>query len=523
MIQIHNLRLNLQETEDALLQKAAARLQIKPSSISHFHIVKKSLDARKKQDIHYVYAVEFDAAGIEQAFMQGAPRDIRIVKPYVYAIPTAQAPLSPVIVGFGPAGMFCALVLAKAGLQPVVIERGEDIDARTKSVERFWREGILNPESNVQFGEGGAGTFSDGKLTTGIKSDKIKWILDTFHRHGAPLSVTYDAKPHIGTDVLKDVVKSIRGEILSLGGTVLFSHKLTQFHREGDILFAEGVSKDGHFSIRTREMVLALGHSSRDTIEMLYHNGLAMRAKAFSMGVRIEHLQREIDAAQFGSASGLPAADYKLSCKNPDGSSAYTFCMCPGGYVVAAASEAGGIVTNGMSNSDRSGRNANAALLVTLTPENFPNSSPLGGMYWQREIERAAFRCSGSYRAPAQLVGDFLAKQPSRAARTVQPTYQPGVVFTDLHRVLPDILTKTLEQALPALDKKLKGFADASAVMTAPETRSSSPIRILRDENGESSIPGIYPCAEGAGYAGGILSAAVDGMYIAERIISKYL
>ena len=411
--------------------------------------------------------------------------------------------------------------MARSGLKPIVLERGEDVDARQKTVEAFWKHGILNENSNVQFGEGGAGAFSDGKLNTGIKNDRINFVLRTFFEHGAPECITYDAKPHIGTDILPGVVKSIRNEIISLGGSVLFSHRFSSFFEQNGGIRVNAEHSGTFISIYTQELVLALGHSSRDTVEMLYGAGLTMEQKAFSMGVRIEHPQAVINAAQYGKETCLPSADYKLSCSFEDGSSAYTFCMCPGGYVVAAASEAGGIVTNGMSCFKRDGKNANSALLVTLRPEDFPDSSPLSGMYWQRTIEQAAYRLTGSYRAPAQLIGDFLGTRSSKP-KPILPTYRPGVVFTDLHRILPEKITKTLARAIPELAKKLKGFDMPGGVLTAPETRSSSPVRILRNERFESSVKNIYPCGEGAGYAGGIMSSAIDGMKVAEQIISRH-
>ena len=376
----------------------------------------------------------------------------------------------------------------------------------------------------MQFGEGGAGTFSDGKLNTGVKNERIGWILEQFAGAGASADILYDAKPHIGTDELVTVVQNLRETIIHYGGEVRFGVKVTGLVTEdGRVTGVRAVQGGEEAVIPASCVLLAIGHSARDTFEALHAQGVPMEPKPFSMGVRIEHPQRLVNESQYGpfaDAPGLGAADYKLNVRLPDGSSAYTFCMCPGGYVVAAASEAGGVVTNGMSDHARDGENANAALLVTLNPADFPDRSPLGGMYWQRQLEQTAFRAGGSnYRAPAQLVGDFLAKRPSQTLGAVQPTYRPGVTLCELHTVLPERITSVLEQALPELDRKLHGFAAPDAVLTAPETRSSSPVRILRDETRQSQLRGLYPCGEGAGYAGGITSAALDGILTAEAVI----
>ena len=429
------------------------------------------------------------------------------------------------IVGFGPAGMFAALVLAKAGLRPIVLERGEPAPERRRKVEAFWSGGALDPESNVQFGEGGAGTFSDGKLNTGTKNERGRWVLEQFVRFGAQEEILCDAKPHVGTDVLFTVVQNLRQQVIALGGEVRFGAKLTGLKTEsGRMSGAEYLQNGKMETVACKDLILAIGHSARDTFRYLDSVHIPMEPKPFSMGVRIEHRQAEIDASQYGrpSGNGIPPADYKLSCHLPDGSSAYTFCMCPGGSVVAAASQQGGVVTNGMSEAARDGKNANAALLVTLQPEDFPSKEVLGGMLWQEELERRAFVLGGeSYRAPAQTVGDFLAGKASQALGAVKPTYRPGVTLCDLHELFPPKITDTLKQAIVTLDGSLKGFASPQALLTAPETRSSSPVRILRGEDLQSEIKGLYPCGEGAGYAGGIMSAAVDGMLCAEAIIRK--
>jgi uncharacterized FAD-dependent dehydrogenase len=518
MIRIRDISLSPEHNLNQLLFEAARMLKISGSKIRKLSLVRRSVDARKKPDVRIIYTIDVAIDGSEQKILRqsGCKKASIVVKTY-YKVPQSASDERPVVVGFGPAGMFAALVLAMAGLRPIVLERGEDAKTRHEKVSRFFATGELDARSNVQFGEGGAGTFSDGKLNTGVNNIRTGWILEQFVKAGAAEDILFDAKPHIGTDVLLEVVQNIRQRIISLGGEVHFNTQVTCVCAENSVL--TGLETDqGH--IPCANAIFAIGHSARDTFEMLRDLGVKMEPKPFSMGVRIEHKQETIDKAQYGSADlPLPPADYKL-VKHLDNETVYTFCMCPGGYVVAAASEDGGVVTNGMSYSDRSGENANAALLVTLNPEDFPYEGVLGGMQWQRQIEQKAFAVSNSYHAPAQLVGDFLAKRPSTDAGSVTPTYRPGVVWCDLHDVLPDKITDALTEALPQLDRNLKGFADSDAVLTAPETRSSSPVRILRDETRMGSIKGFYPSGEGAGYAGGIMSAAIDGMLSAEALIA---
>ena len=524
MLRVRDISVPAAHDVSMLYYLAAKQLRIPSNELSGLKIRKKSLDARKKDNIHYLYTVDVATRHSENRVLKQCrnPR-VSLARDPVYRIPKMDSECRPVVVGFGPAGMFAALVLALAGLKPLVLERGQDAVTRREKAERFWKTGTLDPECNVQFGEGGAGTLSDGKLNTGTKNDRAGWVLQELVNAGAGEEILYDAKPHIGTDVLQTVVTRVREKIVSLGGEVRFCAKVTALHTENGQV--SGVTVNGAESIPCERVILAIGHSARDTFEWLYKMGVPMEPKPFSMGVRIEHLQKNIDLAQYGTdcdRSALPPADYKLSVHLPDGGSAYTFCMCPGGYVVAAASEEGGTVTNGMSNHARDGENANSAVLVTLRPEDFPDASVLGGMHWQRQIEQAAFLAGGGdCKAPAQLVGDFLAGRASTALGSVQPTYRPGVTLCDLNRVLPSEITDVLKQALPEFGKMLAGFDAEDAVLTAPETRSSSPVRILRGEDRQSPLAGLFPCGEGAGYAGGIMSAAVDGMLCAEALMDS--
>ena len=524
MIRIRDIALPPAHNPAQLQFEAARLLKVSNSKIRRLTLVKKSVDARKKPDIKIIYTVDVALDGNEQKILKNSGcKRASIVSHQHYKVPRLEtgAEHRPVIVGFGPAGMFAALVLAMAGLKPLVLERGEDAQSRHEKVERFFATGELDPRSNVQFGEGGAGTFSDGKLNTGVNNPRIGWILERFVDCGARENILYDAKPHVGTDVLLTVVQNIRQRIIFLGGEVRFNAQVTGFFQENGAI--TGLEINHNETVSCDQVAFAIGHSARDTFQYLQEIGIPLEAKPFAMGVRIEHPQQVIDASQYGCHNPvLPPADYKL-VKHLEDETVYTFCMCPGGYVVAAASEEGGVVTNGMSYADREGENANAALLVTLNPKDFPSQDPLAGMYWQQEIERKAYITGGSnYRAPAQRVEDFLAGRPSKHAGAVKPSYQPGVTWCDLHSVLPEKITNALEKALPQLEGSLKGFTNPDSVLTAPETRSSSPVRIIRDTSRQSvGLRGLYPAGEGAGYAGGIMSAAIDGMMSAEAIIES--
>ena len=523
MIRIREIAMPPEHNPAQLGYEAARLLKVSNSKIKRLKIVRRSIDARKKPDVKVVYTIDVAVDGNEHKILKFSGCKRAAIAPVSYYKPPkcdAKAEKRPVVVGFGPAGMFCALILAMAGQKPIVLERGEDAAARHEKVETFWKTGRLDEMTNVQFGEGGAGTFSDGKLNTGVNNPRIGWILEKFVEFGASEDILFDAKPHVGTDVLLNVVQNLRKKIIELGGEVRFQAKVTDLRVENGAV--TGVVTDKGEVLPCDHLVLAIGHSARDTFAMLHERGITMERKPFAMGVRIEHKQSMIDKAQYGCENGaLPPADYKLVQHLEDGT-VYTFCMCPGGYVVAAASEAGGVVTNGMSYADRAGENANAALLVTVHPDDIPYEGVLGGVRWQREMEQAAYQLSGSYRAPAQKVGDFLAGKPSDGPGEVTPTYRPGVTWCDLHEVLPEKITRSLKAALPMLDGNLKGFAGDDAVLTAPETRSSSPVRIVRGEDKQSTaLEGLYPCGEGAGYAGGIMSAAIDGIMTAEAILEN--
>ena len=529
MIRLKDLSLPLTYNETTLRQMAAKKLHLRSGDIRSLSLYRRSIDARRKDHIHFLASVDLQTVLDEAAVIAGC-HSAELVQPYRYDLPPCRKlPQRPVIVGSGPCGLFAALILAQSGQEPIIIERGRDVDRRTADVERFRTAGQLDTTSNVQFGEGGAGTFSDGKLNTGTKDTRIRKVLMELAVHGAPEEILYLAKPHIGTDRLRTTVRNIRQTIVSLGGTYHFETQMTGLRiKEGQIVGAEVEQHHSRRVIETDHVILAIGHSARDTFEQLLQQGVRMEQKPFAMGVRIEHLQEQINRSQYGDFCRHPAlgaADYKLAVHLPNGRGVYTFCMCPGGTVVAAASEEGRLVTNGRSEFARDKINANAALLVGVHPDDFGSEAVLAGVALQRQLEQQAFETGGGgYCAPVQRVGDFLRRERSVQLGEVRPSYQPGYMLTDLDSCLPAFMTDSLREGLLQMERRLHGFAHPDAILTAVESRSSSPVRILRDDTMQSvSVKGLYPCGEGAGYAGGITSAAVDGIKAAEVILQKSL
>ena len=520
MIRISNIKIYEDLDDNNLIDVVIKKFKIDKNDILEWYIVKKSIDARRKDNVHYNYSIDLKLKNEKKYKKFDKVKETFIPSIKANNLSTKKV----VVVGSGPSGLFSALTLIQNGITPIVIEQGSPVEEREKQVEVFRKTGKLDTLSNVQFGEGGAGTFSDGKLTTGIHSPFCKKVLEEFVNFGAPNPILYMAKPHIGTDKLIKVIKNMREYIISKGGKFLFNTKVIDFNiNNKKISSVICKDKSSTYEINASHVVLAIGHSSRDTFQKLYEKGITMEKKNFSVGVRIEHLQENINKSQYGNSKLLlPPAEYKLACHLPNGRSCYTFCMCPGGVVIASSSEENTIVTNGMSNYLRDGINANSAVLVNVTPDDFKSNSPLAGIYFQKDLEEKAFKLGGSnYFAPIQRVEDFLNDRKSEFIGKVKPSYLPGVTLSNLQEILPNFVTSTLKQSIPYFDTKLKGFADPDAILTGVETRSSSPVKIPRNENLVSNILGIYPCGEGAGYAGGIMSAAVDGIKCAIAVLES--
>jgi len=517
MIRLKDIKIREDLKEEEIFQKAISKNKIKAEEVAKWYIYRKSIDARKKEDIYYNYTIDLE--------LKDKKKEKKYEQVEEYKFPeinvTRKSEYAPVIIGAGPAGLFAGLIMVENGIKPIILERGKPVEERIKDVEEFIKNKKFCPASNIQFGEGGAGTFSDGKLNTGNSSSVYsRKVLEEFVRFGAPDEILYTAKPHIGTDNLRKIVKNIREHIISKGGQVLFNEQVTDFEIEDGKIKAVKCSK----RIETDSVILAIGHSARDTFKKLHELGVEIQPKNFAVGVRIEHLQEDINKAQYGAQTKLhlPTADYKLVYHAKNGRTCYTFCMCPGGQVMASNSEENSIVTNGMSNFARDGKNANSALLVNVTVEDYYKNTVLDGMYFQEELEKKAFELGGSnYNAPVQRVEDFLNNKVTTEFGKVQPTYLPGVTGAKLNEILPEFVSETLKEGIVELDKKLHGFADKDALLTGLETRSSSPVQITREKESLNSVnvQGLYPCGEGAGYAGGIMTAAIDGIKCAIKVL----
>lgn len=527
MLRVSNIKISIDEDPYIIEKLVLKKLKIKSSDLVKYYIYKESIDARKG-NISFVYTVDVQVKN-EDKVLNKHVKDVVKIKELKYEgveSGTEKLDKRPVIIGSGPAGLFAGLVLAQRGYKPLLLERGLDVDRRSEDIDLFWKERKFKNNSNVQFGEGGAGTFSDGKLTTRIKDIRCRKVLEELVNFGSPEEILYSHKPHVGTDILKGVVKNIRNEIIRLGGEVRFDSKVTDICRVDNGI--ESITINDNEVIETNIVILAIGHSARDTYEMLHERGVHIIQKPFAIGARIEHPQELINKSQYKDFHNHPrlgAADYRLIEHTSNGRTAYTFCMCPGGSVIASASNEGQVVTNGMSEHARDKDNANSAFLVNVVPGDFGSDHPLAGMYFQEKYERLAYELGGqNYNAPVQLVGDFLNDRISTKIGSVKPSYEPGYTFVDLRECLPQFVTETMKEALSGFDRKIKGFAMNDAVLTAVETRSSAPIRIVRDEETleSTNTRNLYPCGEGAGYAGGIVTAAVDGIKCAEKIIGKY-
>ncbi len=521
---MQNLTLGLDQPLEALFLQVQKKLRVSADDIKQIELYKKSLDARKRHNVHFVATVKV-TLHIDEQKVCAAYRgnNLQYREETTLIVPTVSTDTRPIVIGFGPAGLFCAYMLASAGCRPIVLERGSAIPDRVAAIEGFWQHRTLNESCNVQFGEGGAGTFSDGKLTTRISDPRCEAVLSAFVQFGAPSEILSKAKPHIGTDRLRDVIVSMRKEIEGLGGTVLFDHQVQKLSTSNGRI--SGVVANG-IAFAANHVVLAIGHSARDTFSMLLDQGLTLQPKSFSVGVRVEHTQQQINEGLYGNLAGhpnLPVGEYQLSHR-VNGRGVYTFCMCPGGVVVPSSSSADTVVVNGMSEYARDGKNANAAVVVSVDPADY-GQHPLDGMRFQERLERAAFVAGGSdYTAPAVTMGHFLKGETKLSLGAVTPSYSLGVTAADFDQILPPFVTDLMRTGLQVFDRRLKGFATGDAVLTGVETRTSSPVRIVRDDNlCASDLAGLYPCGEGAGYAGGIMSAAVDGIRVAEQILKTLL
>lgn len=525
MLRINQIKLAPGHSDEELEQKIRKTLRLSKKEAFTYKIYKQSIDARKKPNVFYNYTVDVTISQ-EKRFLKGI-KNVTLAENVPYQFPehgNCELKNRPVIAGAGPAGLFCAWLLAKEGYHPILVERGAPVEERIKDVEEFWKTGVLNTASNVQFGEGGAGTFSDGKLNTLVK-DKFgrnRLVLETFVRFGAPENILYEQKPHIGTDILMDVVRNMRSEILDLGGEIRFHEQIT------DIVLSENNSIKAVVINETERLdtdvlVLAVGHSARDTFQMLYDHALPMHAKSFAVGVRVEHKQAMIQENQYGKemADKLPAAAYKMTEQVSTGRGVYTFCMCPGGYVVNASSEKGHLAVNGMSYSGRDSENANSAVIVTVSPEDFGSDHPLAGIAFQRELEKRAFETANG-KIPVQRFEDFCENRATTALGSISPMMKGEYQLTNVRPIFPEVIADSLEEGIKAMDKKIAGYAGNDTLISGVESRTSSPVRMEREETFESTFAGIYPCGEGAGYAGGITSAAMDGLKVAEAIIKKY-
>lgn len=522
MLRISQLKLPVTHTQVQLEQKLLKILKAGKGELKQYYIRKRSLDARKKPDLYYVYSIDFEVKH-EERILKLLKGKVQRICERPYTAPkhgTEHLSDRPVIIGSGPAGIFCAYLLSREGYCPLVVERGAPVRERKEDVEQFWKNGILNPDSNVQFGEGGAGTFSDGKLNTLVKdpAGRNRFVLETFVRFGAPENILWEQKPHIGTDILIDVVESMREEIKKTGGEFMFHSQVTDIIPDKKILVINENKK-----IQTDAAVLAIGHSARDTFQMLFDRGFHMQAKSFAVGVRVEHLQSMIDENMYGrkERGELPAASYKLTEKLENGRGVYTFCMCPGGYVVNASSEPGRLAVNGMSYHGRAGENANSAVIVTVTPEDYGQNHPLSGVQFQRKLERKAWE-AGEGNVPVQRFEDFCKNRKTAELGRIKPNIKGNFSLANVREIFPEELAGSLQRGIEQMNRKIHGFADPDVLLSGVESRTSSPVRISRDEEFRGSIPWIYPCGEGAGYAGGITSAAMDGLKVAEAIIIKY-